>query len=101
MIIPDTLAHLDGHTIITHTYSVFTDQGNRKPAFLHSRESMLHLAKIDDPDYYGFITFEMPDKLFTYTADGRLRLDADEVQQVIEFLSDIRTNPALWKNLDL
>jgi hypothetical protein len=23
MVIPDTQAHLDGHTIITHTYSVF------------------------------------------------------------------------------
>ncbi|MDO3645247.1 hypothetical protein [Mucilaginibacter sp. L3T2-6] len=42
----------------------------------------------------------MPDKLFTYTADGQLELETGEAEQVIEFLSDIRTNPGLWINLD-
>ncbi|MDN3547834.1 hypothetical protein [Mucilaginibacter aquaedulcis] len=100
MIFPDTLAHLDGHTIITHTYSIFSDLGTTNRQLIRSRESMLHLEKIDDPNYYGFITFEMPDKLFTYTADGHLLLETGEVEQVIEFLSDIRTNPGLWTNLD-
>ena len=101
MIIPDTQAHLNGHTIITHTYSIFKDMGTGNPLLARSKESTLHLEKIDDPDYYGFITFEMPDKLFTYTAEGALELESDEVVQVIEYLSDIRTNPELWKYFDL
>jgi hypothetical protein len=95
MVIPDTAAHLDGHAIITHTYSIFKDTGS-SPSIIRSKESILHLEAIDDPDYYGYITFEMPGKLFTYTADGQQELDSDEVEQVIELLSHIRTNPALW-----
>jgi hypothetical protein len=52
-----------------------------------------------DPNYY-YITFEMPDKLFTFTADGILELDTDEVEQIIEFLSDVRTNPELGRHFD-
>ncbi|TSJ38919.1 hypothetical protein FO440_20700 [Mucilaginibacter corticis] len=98
MIIPDTAVHLDGHTIITHTYSVFKDTGSGNPFVARSKESTLHLEIINDPSYYGYITFEMPDKLFTYTADGTLELTRDEVEQTIELLSHIRTNPALWSN---
>ncbi|MBE9663163.1 hypothetical protein [Mucilaginibacter myungsuensis] len=100
MIVPDTLAHLNGHTIITHTYSIYKDTGMGDPLLSRSKESTLHLEKIDDPNYFGFITFEMPDKLFSYTADGALELEAGEAQEIIEFLSDVRTNPSLWKNID-
>ncbi len=96
MIIPDTAAHLDGHVIITHTYSVFKDTGLGNPLAARSKESTLHLEAITDPNYYGYITFEMPNRLFTYTADGQLELSSDEVEQIIEMLSHVRTNPALW-----
>ena len=101
MIIPDTQAHLDGHTIITHTYSVFKDMGTGNPLFARSKENTLHLEEIKDPNYFGYITFEMPDKLFSYTADGSLELNTDEVEQVIEFLSDVRSNPELWRHFNI
>lgn len=96
MVIPDTTAHFNGHPVITHTYSIFHDTQKGNPLAGRSKESTLHLEKIDDPDYFGYITFEVPDKLFTYTADGQRELSANEVQEVIEYLTNIRENPALW-----
>ena len=99
MVIPDTAAHLDGHTIITHTYSIFLNIGAGNPLISRSKESTLHLERINDPEYFGYITFELPGKLFTYTADGQRELNNDEVQEVIEHLSNIRDNPALWNQM--
>jgi len=101
IILPDTLAHLNGHAVITHTYSIFRDRGDNGPEKERNRESMLHLGEIKDPDYYGFITFELPDKLFVYTADGSQELSTEQVERLIEFLSDFRSNPGLWENRDL
>ena len=82
MIIPDTQAHLDGHTIITHTYSIFKDMSIGNPLVARSQESSLHLERIDDPNYYGYITFEISDRLFIYTADGALQLEDGDVEKV-------------------
>jgi hypothetical protein len=100
MAIPDTRAHLDGHTVITYTYSIFLDIDAGNPLISRSKESTLHLEKIDDPHYYGYITFERPGSIFSYTPDGKQYLTRDEVEEVIEHLSDIRDNPALWNDLD-
>ncbi|WCT14934.1 hypothetical protein [Mucilaginibacter jinjuensis] len=100
MVIPDTQAHLDGHTIITRTYSVFRDIGAGNPLISRSKESTLHLERINDPEYYGFITFELPGSIFTYTADGQLELTSEETTELIEHLSDIRDNPSLWNQPD-
>ena len=100
LVIPDTVAHLDGHAILTFTYSLFVDDGINSPQQNRSRESTLHLDRIDDPNYYGFITFEKPDHVFSYTADGELELNTDEVEEVIESLSHIRGNSALWESPD-
>jgi len=96
MIIPDTQAHLDGHTIITYTYSIFLNNGLKEPQLSRSKESTLHLEKITDPDYFGYITFEKPGQLFTYTADGQRHLHTNEVNELIEKLSHLRDNPNLW-----
>jgi hypothetical protein len=100
MVIPDTQAHLNGHAIITHTYSVFKDTGMGNPLLARSKESTLHLEHIKDSNYFGFITFEKPGSLFTYTADGQQELDSNEVTELIEHLSNVRDNPALWNELD-
>jgi len=100
MVIPDTQAHLDGHTIITRTYSVFKDNGNGNPMMARSKESTLHLEDIKDPDYYGFITFEVPGSMFSYTADGQRELNSEEVTELIEHLSDVRDNPPFWNKID-
>lgn len=100
MVIPDTQAHLNGHTIITHTYSLFMDNGSGNPLLSRSKESTLHLERIEDPDYCGFLTFEKPGKLFSYTADGQNELETEDITELIEHLSDVRDNPALWNNLN-
>lgn len=99
MVIPDTTAHLDGHTILTYTYSIFQDIGAGNPLLSRSKESTLHLERIDDPDYYGYLTFEKPGKLFSYLAEGQRELDSNQVQELIEHLSAIRDNPASWGRL--
>ncbi len=99
MVIPDTQAHLDGPTILTYTYSVFLDIGHTDPMLSRSKESTLDPEKNKDPDYYGYITFEKPCQLFTYTADGQRELNTEEVNELIGHLSDVRDNPASWKFL--
>src|SRR6187402_2717531 len=99
MAIPDTQAHLNGHTILTYTYSIFLDIDAGNPLISRSKESTLHLEDIKDPNYYGFITFERPGSLFSYTPDGERHLTREEVEEVIEHLSDIRDNPALWNEM--
>ncbi|MGZ3871501.1 MAG: hypothetical protein ACXVJD_01215 [Mucilaginibacter sp.] len=100
MVIPDTQAHLNGHTIITRTYSIFMDSGTGNPLLSRSKESTLHLEVIDDPDYFGFITFEKPGAVFSYTADGQRELNSEEVTELIEHLSDVRDNPPLWNQTE-
>jgi hypothetical protein len=67
MIIPYTLAHMDGHPVVTYTYSIFRDTQTGNPLLGRTKESSLHLEAIDDPNYFGYLTFELPDKLFNYT----------------------------------
>ena len=97
MIIPDTLAHLNGHTILTHTYNIYLDNGLNEPAQSRSKESALHLQTHADPNYYGFITIENPGNIFTYASDGGNELGADEVQELVEDIRHIRDNPNLWQ----
>jgi len=59
MIIPDSRAHLDGHTILTYTYSIYK---NSKTASnnLVQQESELRLEKHKNINYMGYIIFENP-----------------------------------------
>ena len=99
MIIPDTQAHLDGHTVLTYTYSIFRDDGKDESSQNMSKEALLHLKSISDPSYLGFIIFEKPGQLFTYTANGKRQLNPAEVEKIIEQISYIRDNPDTWKHL--
>jgi hypothetical protein len=95
MIIPDTLAHMDGHPVLTRTYSLFKDTDTGNPLIARSKESSLHLEDITDPNYLGYLQFELPGKLFSYHP-GKLSLENGEIEQVIEFLSHLRNNPQNW-----
>ncbi|CAM3946397.1 hypothetical protein MUGA111182_18750 [Mucilaginibacter galii] len=99
MVIPDTQAHANGHDVITYTYSVYRDTSASNPALERSKESELHLQKHTDPNYMGYITFEDPGKLFTYTADGKQELSSDQVEEIIEQISHYRDNPSMWRHL--
>ena len=93
MVIPDSQAHIDGHPVLTYTYSIYR---NNKLNQQGNIESNLHLAKNTNPDYMGYITFEQPGKLFTYTADGQQELHSDEVQEIIEMITHHRDTPGMW-----
>jgi len=96
IIIPDSQAHVDGHPVLTYTYSIY----RRKPAYddapMEDTDSLLGPQSKDDPRYMGYITFEQPGKLFSYTADGKDDLHVDEVEEVIEQISHYRDTPQLW-----
>ena len=84
MVIPDSDVHANGQTIITHTYSIFLDTAGRDPRQSASKEATLHLERIEDPDYYGYLTRQGLGQLFTYMADGNKELSTDEVEQLIK-----------------
>lgn len=97
MVIPNTTAQVDGHPVLTYTYNIYRDYGFEDPAMISSKESELLLDKKVSPNYLGYITFEDPGKLFTYTADGPNDLSSDEVQEIIENISHYRDHPGLWQ----
>lgn len=99
MAIPDTDAHFNGHPVISYTYSLFIDRAKSAPSQALAKEDTLHLEKINDPNYLGFIAFETPANVFSYTS-GQLVLTSNEVEEVIEHLTLIRENPVLWKSMD-
>jgi len=58
----------------------------RDPRQSKSKEATLHLERIKDPEYYGFLTLLSSDSTYTYTADGLKRLSGDEIEQLIELI---------------
>jgi len=88
MIIPDSDAHVNGQTILTNTYSIFRDIAQQDPRQSESKEATLHLERVKDPDYYGYLSRKGPGRVFTYMADGKKELSPDEVAQLIEQIKD-------------
>ncbi len=84
MIITDSEAHLNGHNVLTKTYSIFLDMASGDPRQSKSKEGSLHLNRIKDPEYYGYLTQTKPGTSLIYTADGRKQLSDDELEQLIE-----------------
>jgi hypothetical protein len=97
-VIPNIQAHADGHPVLTYTYNIYSDSGMDEFED-EQQESELLLEKKLDPSYMGYITFEDPGKMFTYTADGYEELTSNEVEEIIENISHYRDHPGLW-NLD-
>jgi hypothetical protein len=97
VVIPDSQAHVDGHPVLTYTYSIFRDKYDGHLRHELDAEKLLSTAMNDDPDYLGYITFEQPGKLFTYTRkDGQQGLSGDEIEEVIEQISQYRDSPQMW-----
>lgn len=93
-IVPDTQAHLDGHTVLAYNYNIFFDSAKYDPASVFNTEEPSD--KMTDPDYYGYITFERPGHLFSYTPGEQRQLTRAEIEEVIEQLNHYRDNPGLW-----
>ena len=94
MIIPNTEAHLDGHTIITRTYHVFKQPAN--PDVVVPHEKVLKVDNSKNPNYMGCLIFDVPGKVYNYEPDGNIRLTTDEVEEIIEHLNHYRDNPSIW-----
>lgn len=97
MVVPNSQAHMDGHPVLTYTYNVYRDKQNGHGELPDAKESDFLLEEKNDPDYFGYITFELPGKLFTYTADGKEELSSDEVQEIIEQINHYRDTPSMWE----
>ncbi len=98
-IIPDTQAHLDGHTVITYNYNIYLDSTKNDP--IKGLTQTTHSDKMTDPDYYGYITFEDPGHVFSYTPGAQRNLSRTEIEEVIERLNNYRDNPRLWDKSDI
>jgi hypothetical protein len=97
-VIPNIQGHADGHPVLTYTYNIYAD-GERDELVDEMQENELLLEKKLDPNYLGYIAFEDPGKMFTYTADGQGELTAAEVEEIIENITHYRDHPGMW-NLD-
>ena len=97
-VIPDTQAHLDGHTVIAYNYNIFLDSAKNDPSKLLTQQPASD--KMTDPDYYVYITFERPGHLFSYTPGEQRQLTRAEIEEVIEQLNHYRDNPELWDTND-
>lgn len=97
LVIPDSQAHLDGHTILTYSYNIYREKSGMDAKEITRKEAALHLEKKNDPDYLGEIIFELPGRIFNYVDDGPQRLSTDEVEEAIEQISEYRDDSSRWK----
>ena len=73
-VIPNSQAHLDGHTILTHSYNLYQDKASIDAKEITRKEAVFHLEKKKDPNYLGEIIFELPGRIINYVDDGTARL---------------------------
>ena len=90
-VVPETRVYMDGHPILTHLYSIYKDGDNTGTSPQDDQQ------KKRDPNYMGYITFEMPGRVVNYIADGQQDLSREEMEEAVEQISNYRNNPALWK----
>ncbi|MBL4677714.1 MAG: hypothetical protein JKY70_16160 [Mucilaginibacter sp.] len=95
-IIPNVQAAANGHPVITYTYNIYVADEHEDDTLEFEQETELLLNKKLNPNYLGFITFEDPGKVFTYTPDGKDQLTATEIEEIIENISHFRDHPGMW-----
>ncbi len=88
MIVRDSEPQSDGQSVLKNTYSIFQDMALRDPRQSKSKEGILHLERIKDPEYYGFLSPAAIYPKYSYTADGLNKLTEDEAEQLIEQIKD-------------
>jgi hypothetical protein len=94
-VIPNVQAQVDGHPVLTYTYNIYRNN-NFDDSEEQRQESELLLERKTDPNYFGYITFEDPGRIFTYTADGHGELTQGEIEEIIENISHYRDHPGMW-----
>lgn len=96
-VVPEVKAAMDGHPILTYKYFLFRD--------IEATESVSDIIRLrnqqiseDNGNYFGFITFDQPGRMFTYTSNQSHELGTTAVEQVIEQITYYREHPELWKD---
>ena len=84
-----------GTPVLTYSYNIYKKEPEDTRFNIDEKESALHLTKKLDPNFYGVIIFEAPNRLFTYEA-GQHALSGDEVEELIEQITQYRDNPEMW-----
>lgn len=97
MVVPETRVYMDGHPILTHSYSLYKDGSADDLEDVSSPDDQ---KKQTNPNYLGYITFEIPGRVFNYVPDGQQSLSREEVEQAVEQISHYRDNPDMWKYAD-
>lgn len=94
-IVPDVKMMMDGHPVLTYKYYLFKDVEAHEDVSEVIR-LMNHQMTVDNANYYGYITFDKPGQMFTYTSNHQHELQTEEVEQVIEQITYYRNHPDLW-----
>jgi hypothetical protein len=100
MIIPDTQAHLDGHTIITQTYHLYQETEDALGRKLFRPDDYSGVNKDKNPAYMGYLTFDVPGRVYSYTGDGHSNLSPTALEKLIDYLNMLRNNPPMWPKQD-
>ena len=96
MVIPDTQAHVDGHPVLTYSYTLYRAEPGHSEVEMSSADQLMAPDKIKLKDYLGTIYFDQPYKSFSYTADGVNQMDVEDVEQVIGMITEYRMNQERW-----
>jgi len=96
-VIPDADAHMDGHPVLTYSYTLYRFESGHKKRLKDDLERMLGPDKINNPGYLGTLYFDQPYKAFSYTSGGKDELTGDQVESLIRMISNYRQNPTLWR----
>ncbi|MFD2866368.1 hypothetical protein ACFSYC_16855 [Mucilaginibacter antarcticus] len=84
---------MDGHPILTHSYSLYRQTESDDVKIIVSEDDEKKQA---NPNYLGYITFEIPGRVFHYIADGQEDLPAEEIELIVEQITYYRDRPDLW-----
>jgi hypothetical protein len=96
MVLPDAEVKHDGHPILSLHYNVFRSNVDiNVPEPLNDLET--EFPDKFNPDFLGYVSFEIPGMRYSYTSAGDWALNRDEVAEVIEQVNFLRDNPGLWK----
>lgn len=98
MIVPDVDVYVDGHPVLTYVYSIFSgdEDGPFTGTEVRKKENLLHLDKTTNRNYFGYVKFDIPGKVFTYMPDDDNRLSTAEIEEVIQNISNYRDDPQQW-----
>jgi len=97
MVIPDAYAHMDGHPVLTYSYTLYKSNPDLSNAQIVDTDALLMPDKRKHPDYLGTIVFDQSKKSLTYSNDGLNNLSSSEVYEIINRISHYRENPNLWR----